>query len=130
MSALVLKIANPETVTVPVTCEQFGDGDKVIQTLKLKVTLRKTSKDDWKTETEAADASQESSGQNIMLRAKVVNIEGLPLERDGQPAPFDASAMDLVLAHAWIADEIWITLQSVNQGKRSDAYRRLLAKNL
>ncbi|MGZ8172872.1 MULTISPECIES: hypothetical protein [Methylobacter] len=129
MSNLVLKIANPETVTVPVTCEQFGDGDKVINTLKLKVTLEKTSKTDWKREAEEADASVSDTGQNIMLRRKIQNIEGLPLERDGQPAKFDGSAMDLVLEHAWIADEIWLALQSINSGKKSDTFRRMLLKN-
>lgn len=129
MSELVLKIAKPETVTVSVTCEQFGDADKVINTLKLKVTLEKTGKKDWKHETEEADSSLEDTGQNIMLRRKVKNIEGLPLELDGQPARFDEAAMDLVLEHPWIADEIWLVLQSINQGKKSDTYRRLLLKN-
>ncbi len=129
MSGLVLKIAKPETVTVSVTCEQFGDGDKVINSLKLKVTLEKTSKTDWKREAEEVDASLEDTGQNIMLRRKVKNIEGLPLERDGQPVKFDDAAMDLVLEHPWIADEIWMALQSINSGRKSDTYRRQLLKN-
>jgi len=37
--------------------------------------------------------------------------------------------MDLVLGHAWIADEIFMALKSINEGKRSDAYRRLMLKN-
>ncbi len=129
MTNLTLKISTPDTVTVPVTCEQFGDDDKVINTLKLKVTLEKTGKADWKRETEDADASLEDTGQNIMLRSKVKNIDGLPLERDGQPAKFDESAMDLVLEHTWIADEIWLALQSINSGKKSDTFRRMLLKN-
>lgn len=127
--ALILKINEPDSITVPVTCEQYGDNDKVINTLKLKVTFRKTGKADWKREAEEADASVSDTGQNIMLRRKVENIEGLPLERDGQPAKFDESAMDLVLEHSWIADDIWLALQSINQGKKSDTLRRHLLKN-
>lgn len=132
MSDLVLKIANPKTVTVPVTCEQFGDGDKVINTLKLKVTFEKTSKADWKHEAEDADSSESDTGQNIMLRRKVKDITGLPLELAGQPAKFaevPEDAMDLVLEHAWLSDSIFLALKSINEGKRSDSYRRLLLKN-
>jgi hypothetical protein len=128
-SGLVLKIAAPETVTVPVTCQLFGDGDKVIQTLKLKVTFKKTQKEDWDKEAEAADASLEETGQKIMLRDKVIDIKGLPLERNGMPAEFDAEAMALVLKEQWIVEELWAALLAINQGKRSDAYRTLLRKN-
>jgi hypothetical protein len=34
-----------------------------------------------------------------------------------------------VLDHAWIADEIWLALQSINSGKKSDTFRRLMLKN-
>lgn len=129
MSSLVLKIADPKTVTVPVVCQQFGDNDKVINTLKLKVTFEKTKAADWQRETEEADASLDQKGVHVMLRAKVKNITGLPLERDGKPAEFDEAAMDLVLEHQWIADQLWLALQSVNSGQKSDAYRRLLLKN-
>ncbi|MDI1278073.1 hypothetical protein [Methylobacter sp.] len=128
-SGLVLKISAPDTVTVPITCQLFGDGDKVIQTLKLKVTFKKTKKEDWDKEAEAADASLEESGQKIMLREKVIDIKGLPLERDGVPTEFDAEAMNLVLQEQWITEELWTAILAINQGKRSDAYRALLRKN-
>jgi hypothetical protein len=127
--SLVLKVADPKTITVPVTCQQYGDDDRVINTLKLKVTFEKTKSADWKRETEEADASLDEKGVHVMLRAKIKNIVGLPLERDGQPASFDEAAMDLVLEHPWIADQLWLALQSVNAGQKSDAYRRLLLKN-
>jgi hypothetical protein len=126
---LVLNIATPGTVTVPVTCEQFGDDDKVITKLKLKVTFVKTDKEDWDREAEAADASSEEKGIHILLRQKIKDIKGLPLARAGAPAEFDASAMDLVLKHQWIIDELWAALLAINSGKRSDAYRRQLLKN-
>ncbi|MGZ8171804.1 MULTISPECIES: hypothetical protein [Methylobacter] len=128
-SQLVLKVANPNTVTVPITCQQFGDDDRVITTLKLKVTFEKTRREDWDREAENADASLEEKGIHILLRQKIKNIKGLPLERDGIAAEFDASAMDLVLQHQWIIDELWAALLAINGGKRSDAYRGKLLKN-
>jgi len=126
---LILKVADPKTITVPVVCQQYGDDDRVINTLKLKVTFEKTKAADWKRETEDADASLDEKGVHIMLRAKIKNIAGLPLERDGHPAEFDEAAMNLVLEHPWITDPLWMALQSVNAGQKSDAYRRLLLKN-
>lgn len=131
-SQLVLKIAAPDAVTVPVTCQQFGSNDAVIDTLKLKVTFEKTGKEDWKREAEEADTSLAESGQNIMLRRKVKDIQGLPLFIQGQPVKFadmPEKAMDLVLAQSWIADDIWFALQSINQGRKSDTLRRLMLKN-
>ncbi|HEY8035210.1 MAG TPA: hypothetical protein VIF37_06435 [Methylobacter sp.] len=126
---LVLKIANPNTVTVKITCQQFGDEDKVITKLPLKVTFEKTSREDWDLEAQDADASLEEKGIHILLRQKIKNIKGLPLERNGIAAEFDASAMDLVLKHQWIIDELWAALLAINGGKRSDAYRGQLLKN-
>lgn len=128
-SQLVLKIANPNTVTVKITCQQFGDEDKVITKLPLKVTFEKTSREDWELEAQDADASLEEKGIHILLRQKIKNIKGLPLERKGVPAEFDASAMDLVLKHQWIIEELWAALLAINGGKRSDAYRGQLLKN-
>jgi hypothetical protein len=126
---LVLKVANPNTVTVKITCQQFGDDDKVITKLPLKVTFEKTSREDWDLEAQDADASLEEKGIHILLRKKIKNIKGLPLERNGVSAEFDASAMDLVLKHQWIIDELWAALLAINGGKRSDAYRGALLKN-
>ncbi len=131
MSDLVLKIADPSTVKVPVICELFGDNDKVICTLKLKVTFEKTKPKDWEREVEEADASTEDSGRNIMLRKKTKDIEGLPLEQDGQPVPYSGEALDLILKnYPWIQIELWGALESINAGKRSDTFRRAMAKNL
>lgn len=126
---LVLKIANPNTVTVKITCQQFGDDDKVITKLPLKVTFEKTSREDWDREAQDADASLEEKGIHILLRQKIKNIKGLPLERAGVAVEFDAAAMDLVLKHQWIIDELWAALLAINGGKRSDAYRGQLLKN-
>jgi len=129
VNSLVLKIAEQKTVTVPVVCELFGDDDKVIKTLKLKVTFEKTGAKDWEREAEEADSSLEDSGRNIMLRRKVKDIKGLPLEREGQPVGFEASVMDQLLEHTWIAEALYGALVSVNAGKKSDTVRRALAKN-
>lgn len=131
-SELVLAIAAPKTVTVSMTCQQFGDNDAVIDSLKLKVTYEKTDKDTWDREAEEADASLNESGQSIMLRRKVKNIVGLPLSIAGQPVKFadmPEKAMDLVLKQSWIADDLMFGLRSINQGRKSDTMRRMLLKN-
>lgn len=130
-SQLVLNIANPGMVTVPLVCEMFGDNDKVIQSLKLKITIEKTEQEEWDREAEEADASVNEKGSHIMMRRKIKNIVGLPLadKTTGQAQPFSEAAWALVFKHAWIYDNLWATLLAVNQGKRSDTYRRMLLKN-
>lgn len=128
---VLLKVAAPKTVTVPVDCELFGDNDKVIQRLKLKVTFEKTDKDTWDKEADEADASMEEPGAQIMVRKKVKNITGLPLEdSNGNPLPFNEKAMDEVVKIDWIFDPIWMTLQSVNKGMKSNALQKALKRNL
>jgi len=129
MSSLVLKIAEPNTVTVPVTCQLFGDEDRVITTLKLKVTFEKTKPEAWKQQHEEASASLEPNALTRLLFSKIKTIKGLPLERDGQPVDYSDDAFDLIKDEVWIIDPLWLALGSINSGKRSDTLQRVIAKN-
>lgn len=129
MSDLVLKINKSKTITVPVTCQLFGDDDRVTHTLKLKVTFERTKAADWKIQHEEASNSTEDHAVNRFFFSKVTDIKGLPLERDGQPVEFDSSVFELIKDEQWLLDPINAALLSVNSGKRSDTIAKIIAKN-
>jgi asparagine synthetase B (glutamine-hydrolysing) len=131
MSNLVLKKASLSTVTPPpIPCIEYGDNDKELNKINLTVTFIKTDKKTWEVEAEAADAAQDGKGMLRMLKSKIKDIKGLPLEDNaGNTQPYSDAAFDLIENEEWITEPLVLTLRAVNSGAKSDSMRKFKAKN-